>query len=166
MLNKLRLATKNWKALVYQPNRGKYSHPFWNVLSQEEMERQDRENERYIKYHNPNGYYKTHNNFSSPKYEQEMQRSIDDPRGFWAEKAQDVHWHKPFESVLDDTDIRFPKWFKGGLTNMSFNCLDRHIEAGRGDMPCFFEISAYTGHEETYTYKQVHNEVGRLASVL
>jgi propionyl-CoA synthetase len=82
-----------------------------------------------------------------------MQRSIDDQRGFWTEKAQDVHWHKPFDNVLDDSDIRFPKWFVGGQTNMSYNCLDRHIEEGRGDMPCFFEISAYTGVEETYSYK-------------
>lgn len=48
---------------------------------------------------------------------------------------------------------------------MSYNCLDVHVNAGRGDHICFIEDSAYTGHKRKWTYKEVHNRVGRLASI-
>ena len=54
-------------------------------------------------------------------------------------------WAKPYTSVLNDSDVRFPKWFPGGEINITYNAIDRHIEEGRGDMPAFIEISAYTG---------------------
>ena len=71
-----------------------------------------------------------------------------------------------YHSVRDVKDIRFPKYFIGGKINITHNALDRHINEGRGDMPCFFEVSAYTGVDKTYTYSEVRDEVGRLATVI
>ena len=56
-----------------------------------------------------------------------------DPEGFWAERAGDLHWFEPWEQVLDWSNPPFAKWFVGGKLNVSYNCLDRHVEAGRGD---------------------------------
>ena len=53
-----------------------------------------------------------------------------DPNGFWAEQARELHWDKPFTTVLDDSNPPFYKWFTDGELNVSYNCLDRHVEAG------------------------------------
>mmetsp|Transcript_10724 Transcript_10724/g.16306 ORF Transcript_10724/g.16306 Transcript_10724/m.16306 type:complete len:154 (-) Transcript_10724:79-540(-) len=106
------------------------------------------------------------NDFKNPQLDYEYTRAIEDPEGFWADRAKDIVWTKPYEKVMDVTDPGFPKWFVGGETNITLNCLDRHIEAGRGDMPCLIAINGYTEEERTYTYSEVLDEVGRLASVL
>src|SRR4249919_2478167 len=57
-----------------------------------------------------------------------------DWRGWWARQAQELlDWASPWDTVLDDSDPPFFKWFTGGKLNASHNCLDRHVEAGRGD---------------------------------
>ena len=58
------------------------------------------------------------------------------------------------------------RWYKGGLTNIAYNCLDRHVLAGEGDRVCFYEDSVYTGTQKAWTYKQVMNLSGRLATAL
>ena len=60
-------------------------------------------------------------------------KSVQDPEAFWAEAAGKLHWFKKWDTVLDDSDAPFFKWFVGSRTNLSYNCLDRHIDAGRGD---------------------------------
>ena len=60
-----------------------------------------------------------------------------DWEGFWARQARElVTWFDDFDTVLE-WDLPFAKWFQGGTLNMSYNCLDRHIEAGRGDKVAF-----------------------------
>jgi acetyl-CoA synthetase len=55
-------------------------------------------------------------------------------RRFWAKLAREnLHWHKPFETVLDETDAPFYKWFEDGLMNVSYNCLDVNLQKGNGD---------------------------------
>ena len=60
-----------------------------------------------------------------------------DPNAFWAEQARTLHWDKPFTTVLDDSNPPFYKWFTDGKLNVSYNCLDRHVEAGHGDRVAF-----------------------------
>ncbi|GAB2936341.1 acetate--CoA ligase [Rhodococcus aerolatus] len=64
----------------------------------------------------------------------ELQQSADaDREAFWAEQANRLHWHEPFEQVLDWTEAPVAKWFVGGKLNVAYNCVDRHVEAGHGD---------------------------------
>ena len=60
-------------------------------------------------------------------------RAGDDRLAYWADRARELHWHKPFETVLDWTNPPFAKWFADGELNVAYNCLDRHVEAGNGD---------------------------------
>src|SRR5688572_32658061 len=55
-----------------------------------------------------------------------------DRLAFWADKARRLHWHEPFTEVLDWSNAPCAKWFVGGRLNVAYNCLDRHIDAGRG----------------------------------
>src|SRR3712207_4931983 len=56
-----------------------------------------------------------------------------DPEAFWARQAEALHWHERWSQVLDWSNPPWAKWFVGGRLNVSYNCLDRHVEAGRGD---------------------------------
>ena len=60
-----------------------------------------------------------------------------DPDAFWAERARELHWDEPFTTILDDSNPPFYKWFTDGKLNVSYNCLDRHVEAGCGDRVAF-----------------------------
>src|ERR1700684_407474 len=56
-----------------------------------------------------------------------------DPQAWWAKQAEELDWFEPWERVLDDPDPPFYKGFVGGSLNVSHNCLDRHVAAGRGE---------------------------------
>ena len=71
------------------------------------------------------------------------------------------HWEQNFN--LDQGDIAV-KWFKGGKTNIAYNCLDRHVKEGRGDQPCFLWEGNEPDQSCTLTYKQTMEAVGRLVS--
>src|SRR5437899_11024582 len=88
-----------------------------------------------------------------------------DPVGWWARQAEELHWFDRWETVLDDSDPPFYKWFTGGILNASYNCLDRHVEAGRGDRVAF-HWRGEEGEERDITYAQLLAEVQRLASAL
>ena len=60
-----------------------------------------------------------------------------DPDGFWAEEARNLHWDRPFTTVLDDSNPPFYRWFTDGTLNVSYNCVDRHVEAGHGNRVAF-----------------------------
>ncbi|MGB8337352.1 MAG: AMP-binding protein, partial [Burkholderiales bacterium] len=93
------------------------------------------------------------------------QASIDNRDAFWAEQAKMIHWHKPFEKVLDFSRPPFAKWFVGGQTNLCYNAIDRHL-AARGDQKALIYISTETDEEKSYTYRELHAEVNRMAAVL
>src|SRR5687767_14524207 len=63
-------------------------------------------------------------------YEALYRRSMEDTEGFWAEVARELHWFSPWERVLE-WDPPFAKWFVGATTNISYNCLDRHLTTWR-----------------------------------
>jgi propionyl-CoA synthetase len=99
------------------------------------------------------------------RYQALHARSINDPDGFWREQAALVDWHTPFSQVLDYSRPPFAKWFVGGRTNLCHNAVDRHL-AELGDSPALIYLSTETGQEKTYTFRQLHREVNRMAGIL
>src|SRR5215469_15113209 len=89
-----------------------------------------------------------------------------DAPAWWAEQArQRLDWQTPFSSVLDDSDPPFYSWFADGRLNASYNCLDRHVEAGHGDRVAF-HWRGEEGEERDLTYAGLLAEVQRLANGL
>lgn len=93
------------------------------------------------------------------------EKSVQDPEAFWAEAAGELHWFKKWDTVLDDSDAPFFRWFDGSRTNLSYNCLDRHIDAGRGDKIAI-HWEGEPGDSRDISYSQLHLEVCRLANAL
>jgi acetyl-CoA synthetase len=92
------------------------------------------------------------------------ERAAADPEGFWAERAADLHWFEPWSQVMD-WQPPWVKWFLGGKINASFNCLDRHVQNGGGDKVAYY-WEGEPGDERVISYRQLHEEVGRLANGL
>jgi acetyl-CoA synthetase len=84
---------------------------------------------------------------------------------FWAEKARDLHWDKPFTETLDFSNAPFAKWFADGELNVSYNCLDRHVEAGWGKRVALF-FEGEPGDTQVYTYLGLLKAVKKAANVL
>ncbi|MDP6419016.1 MAG: acetyl-coenzyme A synthetase N-terminal domain-containing protein, partial [Candidatus Krumholzibacteria bacterium] len=104
---------------------------------------------------------------SKEQYLEMYQRSIEDPDAFWAEQAEErLSWHKKWDKVseweFETPDI---KWFVGGKLNVSYNCLDRHVEAGEGDKTSII-WEGEMGDERKYTYASLLTEVKKFANVL
>ncbi|MFW5452848.1 acetate--CoA ligase [Thioalkalivibrio sulfidiphilus] len=105
---------------------------------------------------------------NAQQYQEMYQRSVDDPEGFWSEQADKyVTWFKKWDKVLDwsfagDVHIR---WFEGAKLNVSYNCLDRHLET-RGDQPAIIWEGDDPNEDRTLTYRELHAEVSRFANVL
>jgi propionyl-CoA synthetase len=101
------------------------------------------------------------------KFDAVYDRSLSDPEGFWAEAAEDVHWYKKWDRVLDDDKPPFYRWFVGAETNTCYNAVDRHVEAGHGDRVAFIHDSPITGGgQRKITYAELQDEVTRFAGVL
>jgi acetyl-CoA synthetase len=88
-----------------------------------------------------------------------------DPDAFWAQLARRLRWDVPFTKVLDDSNPPFYKWFTNGRLNVSYNCLDRHVDAGRGERIAF-HWAGEEGEERALTYAQLLSDVQRLANGL
>ncbi len=99
-------------------------------------------------------------------YDTVYTRWLNDPENFWAEAAEAVHWDKKWDRVLDDSRPPFYKWFPGGLLNTCYNALDRHVEGGRGNQPALIYDSPVTGVVQTFTYRELLDQVARFAGVL
>ena len=88
-----------------------------------------------------------------------------DRLGFWADQANKLHWHKPFTQILDWSNAPFAKWFHDGELNVSYNCIDRHVEAGWGKRVALF-FEGEPGDQRVYTYADLLREVKKAANVL
>ena len=88
-----------------------------------------------------------------------------DPVAWWAKQAEALDWFDSWDRVLEDSDAPFFKWFAGGKLNASYNCLDRHVEAGRGDKVAF-HWRGEEGEERNVTYAELLRDTKRLANVL
>jgi acetyl-CoA synthetase len=93
------------------------------------------------------------------------ERAARDPQAWWVEQARRLHWSKPWETVLDDSNPPFYKWFVGGELNISYNCLDRHVQAGLGERVAF-HWRGEDGSEREITYAGLLAEVQRFANAL
>ena len=99
-------------------------------------------------------------------YEIAHKQSMEDPDGFWGAAAEDCHWYKKWDKVLDDSNKPFYRWFSGGEMNTCYNMLDFHIENGRGEQNAIIYDSPVTDTIKKYTYTQLRDEVARFAGVL
>jgi acetyl-CoA synthetase len=97
-------------------------------------------------------------------YDRLFKQAAEDPEKFWAGIAQELHWFKPWERVLD-WELPFAKWFVGGEMNLSYNCLDRHVADGRGNKTAIL-WEGEPGDTRTLTYGQLLTEVSKFANVL
>jgi acetyl-CoA synthetase len=91
-------------------------------------------------------------------------RANEDWEGFWADQAAALDWFEPWDTVLE-WDLPFAKWFVGGTLNVSYNCLDRHVAAGRGDRVAY-HWEGEPGDTRTITYADLLTDVCRFANVL
>ncbi len=93
-------------------------------------------------------------------------RSCQDPEGFWGEIAEDIHWYKKWDKVLDDSDAPFYRWFVGGETNVCYNAVDLHVDQGRGDQVAIIHDSPITDSQQKITFSELRARVARFAGVL
>lgn len=100
--------------------------------------------------------------------------SLSDPEAFWDKHGKELYWHKPYSSALRQTTKKLQdgtthphwSWFPDGEISTTYNCLDRHVEAGNGDKLAMIWDSPVSGSKEKYTYNQMLDEVELLAGVL
>ncbi|HYT38687.1 MAG TPA: AMP-binding protein, partial [Acidimicrobiia bacterium] len=100
----------------------------------------------------------------NPMVRRMQQEARDDPDGFWAKEAERLPWFKKWDSVFEWTPPTF-RWFSGAETNLAWNCLDRHVAAGRSGHGALIGVNEL-GERRTYTYGQLLREVERVAGAL
>lgn len=110
---------------------------------------------------------KAHAHINRDRYLEMYRRSLHDPDGFWADQANEfVTWFKTWDSVQDcDLKAARIKWFQGGLLNVSYNCLDRHLDT-RGDQAAIIWEGDDPSRDKTISYRALHDEVCRFSNVL
>jgi acetyl-CoA synthetase len=121
-------------------------------------------------YHPPQAFSQKAWIKSMEQYRQMYDRSISDPEGFWSEVAQGFHWDRKWDKVWEYNYHRSKgpisiKWFLGGKTNITYNCLDRHL-AARADQPALLWEGNEPGEDRVLTYRQVWELVTKFANVL
>ena len=99
------------------------------------------------------------------QYKEMYDRSVNDPDGFWTEMAEKFHWEKKWDSVrsYNYSVSKGPisiEWFKGAQTNITYNCLDRHLET-RGDQTAIIWEANEPGEQKTITYRELHEQWAR-----
>ena len=93
-------------------------------------------------------------------------QSISDPDAFWGKAAEECHWYKKWDKVLDDSNKPFYRWFTGGELNTCYNALDFHIENGRGEQLAMVYDSPVTESVKKYTYSELKDLVAAFAGAL
>jgi acetyl-CoA synthetase len=115
-----------------------------------------------VEFFPPSAEFRKRALLSDPKIYEEAES---DWQGWWVRQAEQLHWFKKWDTVLDDSNPPFYKWFVGGKLNVSYNCLDRHVEAGRGDKVAFNWLGE-DGTERKVTYSDLLADVERFANAL
>ncbi len=121
-----------------------------------------------VKKFNPAAEFTANAHIKSMEQYQEMyDRSVNDQDGFWAEQAERLTWFKKWDTVanydLTNADI---KWYEGGKLNVSYNCLDRHVEDGHGDRTALIWEGNNPSEDKKFTYNELLNDVQQFANVL
>ena len=99
-------------------------------------------------------------------YTEAYEQSIKDPDGFWGRVAEDCHWYKRWDKVLDDSNPPFYRWFTGGETNTCYNAVDLHVDNGMGNQTAIIYDSPVTGVIKTYTFSELKEQAAKFAGVL
>ena len=99
---------------------------------------------------------------SDPSLYEEAEK---DWKGWWTKQAKELHWFKEPTEDVDDSNPPFYKWFADGKVNASYNCVDRHVEAGNGDRVAY-HWRGEEGEERDVTYAELHKDVQKLANAL
>tara|TARA_Y100000748_G_scaffold120383_1_gene101040 strand:+ start:57 stop:1985 length:1929 start_codon:yes stop_codon:yes gene_type:complete len=103
---------------------------------------------------------------NTEKYEEMYKQSIENPEEFWAQQGESIDWYKKWDKVMNynfnTADI---KWYEGGKLNVTYNCIDRHLES-KGDQKAIVWESDDPNLEKSYTYNELHKEVSRFSNVL
>ena len=104
---------------------------------------------------------------SLDKYKEIYKSSIDDPDKYWANIAERIAWYKPWKNVRN---INFKegkiKWFENGKLNVSYNCLDRHVESGMGEKTAIIWEGNNPEEDKSFTYSELLFQVKKFANVL
>jgi len=100
-----------------------------------------------------------------PDYEAVYARAKQDPLAFWAERAEELDWYKKWDTVLDDSDAPFYKWFVGGKTNIAANALDRHVKTWRRNKLALI-WEGEPGDTRSYSYYRLWQEVNQFGNIL
>ena len=99
-------------------------------------------------------------------YEQEYQRSLTDPDGFWLAQAELIPWYEKPTQGLDQDENGAWRWFRGGTLNTCYVALDQHVAAGRGDQTALIYDSPATGQVQKFTYQELTDWTAQVAGGL
>jgi len=99
-------------------------------------------------------------------YKEEYNASIDDPAGFWADKAQDIEWYKPASEVLTRDEQGIHHWFADGELNTCHLALDFHVNNGRAEQTALIYDSPVTQQQKKYSYRELRDAVALCAGML
>lgn len=114
---------------------------------------------------NPSFDFKRQANLQEAEYQQLLEQYQTNPEEFWSQLARkNIYWHEDFTQVFDYTNKPFFEWFAGGRTNISYNCLDRHLPNHGTKTAIIYESE--DGLIETITYKDLHKQVCQMANYL
>ncbi|XP_012297515.1 acyl-CoA synthetase short-chain family member 3, mitochondrial isoform X1 [Aotus nancymaae] len=102
---------------------------------------------------------------SGSEYKTHFAASVTDPERFWGKAAEQISWYKPWTKTLENKHSPSTSWFVEGMLNICYNAIDRHIENGKGDKIAIIYDSPVTNTKATFTYKEVLEQVSKLAGV-
>ena len=125
----------------------------------------DQKQDSPIKFPPPKNFSETAAIGSMQQFEQIYQATLKDPEKFWAEQARELAWSTPWKQVLDWSNPPFAKWFVGGTTNVSYNCLDRHLAGARRNKAAII-WEGENFEQRILTYQELHRRVSKFANVL
>ncbi len=94
------------------------------------------------------------------------QQSLNDPDAFWGAAADQLHWYKKWDKVVDNDAKPAPRWFSGGQLNTCYNAVDRHVENGRADQTAIIYDSPITDQQRKISYRELQQQVAGFAGIL
>ena len=112
--------------------------------------------------------WKSRATIKAPDYHAMYERSIADPNGFWAEQAKRIHWYRTPSKIKNTSfgpDNVSIKWFEDGVTNVAYNCIDRHLPKRASQTAIIWEGDD-PSESRHVTYQELHDEVCRFANIL
>ncbi|MEM7179401.1 MAG: acetate--CoA ligase [Spirochaetota bacterium] len=106
-------------------------------------------------------------NIKPNEYKKLYKQSVKDPEKFWQKQAERLDWFKPWKKVLSHNFSQGKvKWFEGGKLNVSYNCLDRHLDSPTKNKAALIWEGDNPDESKTFTYQELHREVCKFANVL